>query len=183
MKKMFILAVAALGLTMGVANAADKKFDGFYLGGGASYSKLEADNLEDKPFGGYVLGGYGKQFGKWYLGGEINGGYSNGKISEGGASLERDVTFGVAARAGYEVMDGIMGYGLVGIEGANSKLKGPGVSEDVIDYGLRYGVGVEAFVKKNWTVRSEVSFIDWKGRDALPKSEEVRATVGVGYHF
>jgi opacity protein-like surface antigen len=183
MKKLVILAVAALGLTMGVANAADKKFDGFYLGGGASYSKAEIDNIDDKPFGGYVLGGYGQQFGKWYLGGEINGGYAKTKFSDGTNSVERDLTYGLAARAGYEVMPGILGYGLVGLEGSSGKLKTSAGSKDVKDYGIRYGLGAESFVGKNWTIRSEVSFIDWKGKSDLPKGDEVRATVGVGYHF
>lgn len=183
MKKLFILSVAALGLTMGVANAADKKFDGFYLGGGASYSKAEIEGLKDKPFGAYVLGGYGQQFGKWYLGGEINGGYAKTEFSDSNGSYERNLTYGIAARAGYEVMPGILGYGLVGLEGSTGKLKSALGSDDVTDYGIRYGLGAEAFVTKNLTVRSEVSFIDWKGKDELPKSDEVRATVGVGYHF
>ncbi|TLX16864.1 outer membrane beta-barrel protein [Rhizobium sp. MHM7A] len=183
MKKLFILSIAALGLAMGVANAADKKFEGFYLGGGASYSKAEAENFDDKPFGGYVLGGYGKQFGKWYLGGEINGGYAKTKLGDSTGSVERDLTYGVAARAGYEVMPGILGYGLVGLEAASAKVRTATGSADVNDYGLRYGIGAEAFVVKNWTVRSEVSFIDWKGKGEAPKSDEVRATVGVGYHF
>lgn len=183
MKKLVILAVAALGLTMGVANAADRKFEGFYLGGGVSYSKAETDNFDDKPFGGYVLGGYGKQFGKWYLGGEINGGYVKTTLGDANSSLERDLTYGVAARAGYEVMPGILGYGLVGLEGASAKVKTAGGSADVNDYGIRYGIGGEAFVAKNWTLRSEVSYIDWKGKGEAPKSDEVRAMVGVGYHF
>jgi opacity protein-like surface antigen len=91
----------------------------------------------------------------------------------------------MAARAGYEVMDGVLGYGLIGVEGSRVKVNVPvlGLSETVADYGIRYGVGVESFVNKNWTVRSEVSLIDWKGKSDLPKSEEIRATVGVGYHF
>jgi len=183
MKKLFVLSVAALGLMMGVANAAEKKFDGFYLGGGASYSKAEADDFSDEPFGGYVLGGYGKQFDKWYLGGEIKGGYAKTELGDAAGSVERDLTYGVAARAGYEVMPGILGYGLVGLEGASAKVKTATGSADVMDYGIRYGIGAEAFVAKNWTVRSEVSLIEWTGKDEAPQSDEIRATVGVGYHF
>jgi opacity protein-like surface antigen len=183
MKKLLVISVAAVALSAGFASAAEKKFEGFYLGGSGSYSKAEAESFDDKPIGAFVLGGYGKQFGKWYVGGEISGGYAKTELGDATASVERDLTYGVAARAGYEVMPGILGYGLVGVEGASTKVKVAGTSDDVMDYGLRYGIGAEAFVAKNWTIRSEVSYIDWKGKDQAPSSEEIRATIGVGYHF
>ncbi len=174
-----ILAVAALALSCGVANAADKSFDGFYLGGQGSYAQTKVDGDKDKSISGSVVGGYGKEFGKWYVGGELGLGYSGVKTSTDAGEFKRDVTASAAVRGGYEVAPGVLGYGLVGLEGAKTKIGGA----DEFDYGLRYGVGVEAFVKKNITVRSELSYVDWKGKGELPSSEEIRGTVGVGYHF
>lgn len=183
MKKMLLLATAMVGLSVGAAHA-DSKFNGFYLGGGVNYGKLDSSGMSTKPFGGFVLGGYGQEYNNWYIGGEINGGWSDANLSNGnGASIKRGLTYGIAARAGYEVYPGIIGYGLLGFEGANAKITGTAKDGTVQDFGLRYGIGAEAFVKDNWTVRSELSWVDWRGVSQLDKGREFRATVGVGYHF
>lgn len=181
MKSKVILAVAALALSYGVANAGDKSFEGFYLGGQGEYSRTKVDAGSSNGVSGTVVGGYGKEFGKWYVGGELGVGYSGIKTDSDAGDVKRGVTTSVAARAGYEVAPGVLGYGVLGLEGAKSKIEGAGVSE--FDYGLRYGLGVEAFVKKNITVRSELSYVDWKGKGDLESSDEIRASVGVGYHF
>jgi opacity protein-like surface antigen len=181
MRTKVILAAAALALSYGVANAADKSFDGFYLGGQGSYAQTKVDGDKDKSISGSVIGGYGKEFGKWYIGGELGLGYSGVKASTDAGDFKRGVTGSAAVRAGYEVAPGVLGYGVLGLEGAKTKISDADVSE--FDYGLRYGVGVEAFVKKNISVRTELSYIDWKGKGDLPSSEEIRGTVGVGYHF
>jgi opacity protein-like surface antigen len=179
MKTKVILAVAALALSFGAANAAEKSFDGFYLGGQGSYAQTKVDGDKDKAISGSVIGGYGTEFGKWYIGGELGVGYSGVKASTDAGDFKRDLTYGAAARGGYEVSKGVLAYGLVGLEGAKTKIG----DNSEYDYGLRYGVGVEAFVKKNITVRSELSYVDWKGKGDLPSSNEIRGTVGVGYHF
>lgn len=179
MKSKVILAVAALAMSYGVANAADKSFEGFYLGGQGEYSRTKIDGEKGNGVSGTVFGGYGKEFGKWYLGGELGAGYSGVKTDTDAGEVKRGVTAGVAARAGYEIVPGVLPYGVVGLETAKTKIDG----SNELDYGYRLGVGVEAFVKDNITVRSEVSYVDWKGKGDLPQSDEIRASVGVGYHF
>lgn len=191
MKKILLISAAFVGLAFGSAHAGDKSFDGFYLGGSLNYGAANSTGASTHPFGGSVNAGYGKQIDKFYIGGEINGTMSNEKSNYNGTiagntvngSVDHGLSYGVAARAGYEVYPGLLGYGILGVEGARMRATVNGTNIDFQDYGLRYGAGVEAVVKDNWTARTELSWINWKGPASGTASHEFRATVGVGYHF
>jgi Opacity protein and related surface antigens len=178
MKKYFLASVA-LALSLGVANAGDAKFDGAYVGGQASYSKLDGGGIDIDGFGGGAFGGYGKTFGNWYVGGELSVDYSKVDGSSDGVKLEKKYSYGAAARAGYLVTPSVLAYGVVGVERGKFEVKAGGdkASDDL--NAVRVGLGAETFVKDNISIRSEVNYLNWEGGDG----KEWRANVGVAYHF
>lgn len=168
MKKLLLASVFAVVGAMNV-HAAD--FGGAYVGGDIGYSKAD----ETKGVDGGLNVGYGVEMGKWYIGGELGGGIS----SADGDGIEKKYTYGGAARLGYKATDKVLAYGVLGLEGAEFDT-GAGSERD---WGYRYGVGVETFVKDNVTVRGQVDYVDWQGEKGLPGEGEWRTSVGVAYHF
>jgi outer membrane immunogenic protein len=181
--KKYLLASVALALSLGVAHAGDSKFDGVYGGVDATYGSGKSTDVDVDGFGGGAFGGYGKTFGNWYVGGELNADFSKADGKEGGVSVEKKYSYGVAARAGYLLNDKILGYGVVGWERGKFEAKDATdkVSEEL--NGIRVGLGVETFVQKNISLRGELNYVDWKGKDGFGNGHEYRANVGVAYHF
>jgi len=176
MKKLILASVfAVIGAT--AAGAAD--FGGAYVGGDLGYSTSDIGTDDAKGVTGGVKAGYGVEMDKWYIGGEIGGGFTGieGDLATG--SLEKKNYYNGAARLGYKATDKILAYGVVGLEGAEFD----NGAESGRDWGFLYGVGVETFVKDNITVRGQVDYIDWQGEDGLPGEAEWRTSVGVNYHF
>jgi outer membrane immunogenic protein len=181
--KKYILASVALALSLGVAHAGDSKFDGVYGGVEANYGKAKNSDIDTDGFGGGAFGGYGRTFGNWYVGGELNADFSKADGSQGGIKLEKKYSYGVAARAGYLLNETTMGYGLVGWERGKFKARDSEVEVSGELNGIRVGLGVETFVKKNISLRGEVNYVDWQDHDGFGGGHEYRANVGVAYHF
>jgi opacity protein-like surface antigen len=168
MKKLLLASVFAVVGAMNV-HAAD--FGGAYVGGDIGYSKSD----DVKGFDGGITAGYGVEMGKWYIGGELGGGLSKAD----GNDIEKKYYYTGAARLGYKATDKVLAYGVLGLEGAKFD-NGPSSARD---WGYRYGVGVETFVKDNVTVRGQVDYVDWQGEKGLPGDGEWRTSLGVAYHF
>lgn len=181
--KKYLLASVALALSLGVAHAGDSKFDGAYGGVSTSYGSGKNSDVDVDGFGGGAFGGYGKTFGNWYVGGELNADFSTADGSEGGVKLEKKYSYGVAARAGYLLNEKILGYGVLGWE--RGKFEGKDAAGKVSDdlNGIRVGLGVETFVHNNVSLRGELNYIDWKDKDGFGDGHEYRANIGVAYHF
>ncbi|MDW9478730.1 outer membrane beta-barrel protein [Sinorhizobium meliloti] len=167
MKKLLLASVfAAIAANV---HAAD--FGGVYVGGDIGYSKAD----DTKGFDGGINAGYGVEMGKWYIGGELGGGISTAD----GDDLEKKYYYTGAARLGYKATDKVLTYGVLGLEGAEFD---KGASSER-DWGYRYGIGVETFVRDNVTVRGQVDYIDWQGENGLSGDGELRTSLGVAYHF
>lgn len=176
MKKILLASVFAV---VGSVNVHAADFGGAYIGGDIGYSKKNIGDGSAKGFTGGALAGYGTEVDKWYIGGEIGGGLTNVKGDLADGKIEKKNYYTGAARLGYKAKDKVMAYGLVGVEGAQFAVD----SSKYRDWGYRYGLGVETFVQDNITVRGQLDYVDWQGKNDLPKKGEWRSTVGVAYHF
>jgi opacity protein-like surface antigen len=116
---------------------------------------------------------------KWYLGGEIGGGFTGVKGSLATGELEKKNYYNGQARIGYKATDSLMAYGVIGLEGAEFDANG----QSERDWAYKYGVGVETFVKDNISIRGQVDYVDWQGDNGLPGEPEWRTTLGAAYHF
>ena len=176
MKKILLASVFAVVGAMSV-HAAD--FGGAYVGGDIGYSTSDIGTDDAKGVTGGLTAGYGVEMGKWYIGGEIGGGFTGVKGDLATGELEKKNYYNGQARLGYKATDKVLAYGVLGLEGA--EFKANGASDR--DWGYKYGIGVETFVKDNVTVRGQVDYIDWQGDNGLPGEGEWRTSVGVAYHF
>lgn len=167
-----LTVAAVVGFTASQAHA---DFSGPYVGVQLGYGKTTADVSGtvggtsfsgDDSEGGVnygILGGYGRQFGNFYLGGELEASLSNAEYSQtvNGVSgrIEQDWTLGAALRAGYVVAPNTMIYGRAGIVSTNfegSATNGASsVSADENFTGFRFGGGVEFLVTQNIGLRAE----------------------------
>lgn len=181
--KKYLLATVALALSMGMAHAGESKFDGLYGGVQGSYSRGDNTDIDIDGFGGGAFGGYGKTFGNWYVGGELSVDYNKVDGKDSGIDAEKKLSYGAAARAGYLFTPKVLGYGVLGWEQAKFEFSNGTDSLSKKINGVRVGLGVETFVKENITLRTEVNYIDWQGKNDLGDGGEVRANVGLAYHF
>lgn len=178
MKKIAV-ALAALLLGSGAAMA-DSSFDGLYAGIQGGYGSASADGLgKEQSFSGDAFVGYGATFGKYYLGVEGSAGLDGAEWPTAAGSFKHDWNWGATGRVGYVVTPKVLGYGIAGYERAEGTLDGAKVSQD----GLKFGAGVETFVKKNVTARTEVTYTDWKASGAAPAGNDLRTTFGVVARF
>jgi len=179
MKKVLI-ALAAFAMGTAVAHA-DSAFDGIYAGAEGGYGSVKVDGAgHDSAFSGSAFAGYGTTFGKIYLGGEGEVGINGAENSVGGVTVKQKVNYGAKAKLGYLATPKALVYGLAGWEHAEFDVSGSG-SEGTD--GVKFGFGAETFVQKNLSVRSEVTYTDWKDKGSLPGGNEVRTTLGLAVHF
>lgn len=170
--KSILLASAALALAS-AAHAGD--FGGAYVGAEAAYARVDGSGDQTGFQGGAVLG-YGVTKGKWYIGGEIGGGI--GKYDDD-AGAEKTYNYGAAARVGYAPSDKAMAYGLIGVEGAEFDA----VGGEETDWGIKYGIGIEKFLKGNISIKGEIDYVDWQGENGLPGEGEYAFKTGLNYRF
>lgn len=155
-------------------------FAGFYTGVQGNYEQLNTrlDGARDSGasqktahqgatgLAGGLNAGYGMLFGKFYLGGELEGDlggpkwdFSNlpsGRIQ----SVEKKYDIAAALRGGYVVGDSILLYGKVGAASANFDSKitvadGSSYSQDDTQLGLRFGAGMETLVSDRMSMKME----------------------------
>ena len=175
--KTSILAAAAIcaALSTSIAHAAD--FGGAYIGGDLSYSSTNFGIGNSEGFSGGAVIGAGQQKGKWYMGGEIGAGLTN--LKDDATNIDQKNYYTGAVRLGYTPNNKAMVYGLAGIQGA--QFDTPVGTKS--DYGYRFGLGVETFVKKNISLRNEVNYVDWQGQNGLSNKSEWKTSIGMAYRF
>jgi len=195
--KKTILA-AAFASTLALASAASAgpadTFNGPYLGaeagGAVSGTSIDTDvgsvDLYGQGATGGIFAGYGKTFGNFYVGGEASGTFGNVTTELLNVSLGKDYGYGIAARGGYLLGSGTLGYGVVGWERARFELKDDTSSlKEWVD-GLRLGAGIEQGVSDSVSVRGEMSFVKWQGKDFgtdAVDAHDITAKVGLSYRF
>jgi len=194
--KKILLASAALGAALAFGSAAyagpAKSFDGPYVGveAGVGVSNTSvpapasADLYGQGAFGG-IFAGYGKTFNSFYVGGEANGSFGNIETEDFAGTLEKNLGYGVAARAGYVLGSSTLGYGVLGWERGRFELKDTiGTEKDWVD-GLRLGAGVEQGVSDSVSLRGELNFVKWQDKDFSydVEAHEINAKVGLSYRF
>lgn len=214
--KAALLGTASFGLTLGTANA-QTGFDGPYAGiqfGYHSFGTRESTNafIVDQPNNniptiafdqssgsrslagvtGGLFGGYGRTvLGRFYVGGEIEGGYSGAANTRSqlvagcsGApgtvnhttSVKAKETYGAAARLGYLIADNVMLYTRFGLQRTRFQVKSSvtsnddgltvgGINQSKTLNGFRFGMGAEVLLATLFgpTVNMGNSFlrVDW----------------------
>lgn len=167
-------------------------FDGLYggaaLGHGTLYSKTSGsrgDGGSDVSphgadgFGELLFVGYGRQFGRWYLGAEAEGetsqadwSFAKSKADARSSSLDKDDSYGLSLRGGYVVDNGSLLYLRAGrvetrfdsFYTVNDQLVAAG-SRDDRQSGSRFGVGADLPAGERLFLRMEYVYTDY---DAYP---------------
>jgi len=197
-----LLAGVALAALTAAPALAQSAFDGAYVGGYIGYKDGDAAATagttgRDVGYDGFDLGayaGYGRTFDRFYLGGEVDLGYSDvdGEATVGSlaATAEQDFTYGISARAGFLLSPDILAYGRVGWGQTEFDVTaGSGSFSDEVE-GWRYGGGVEVALSNNLLTRVEYTYTDYDEFDftagttsvaVQPDDHAVR--VGLAYRF
>lgn len=157
MTKTLLAAVAALGMTQ-MAQADDKKFDGFYLGAEVGYqdfSRITNAGEDNFDYDGFI--GYRVQMdNNWVIG------------LEGGSGI--DATLGYAMGPNKD----FLAFGFAGY----SNIKLSDTQTTTTFDGIRFGGGVEYAVSKNISLRLTGTHTDYEGN-----INGTRAMAGVLFRF
>ncbi len=181
----FAAAFAASLSIAGAASAQNSKFEGFYVGAQAGYSKINVDasvstlGSADEDLDGFGGGGYfgfGGTNGSLYGSVEVEVGYDGADYDEsisvsgvGSASLDLQarLTYGAGFRVGAVVDDNLLIYGRFGWARTNGELDlqvtltgiGSASSSGDEDFdGFRFGGGVEGMLADNIGIRGEYTY-------------------------
>lgn len=194
------------------SSSASGDWSGFYAGlqGGYGMARSKAEvggvALSSRTIGGPEGGlflGYGQQFGSWYLGAELAGGYAaaSGKwpVSGGKYKAEKSWSYTGALRLGAAVSDDALFYLKGGYKAASFKVKADfpddvpawNVSARKTLYGPLAGVGFDYKFADNWFLRTEadytffksLKYTDSNGDPGKLSPGDVNFRLGVGYKF
>lgn len=162
---------------------------GFYGGANLGFQWGTLSNSGAKP-SGLIAGfqsGYNWQFGQWVTGFETdlqlsdaNDVFANYKFS--------NPWFGtVRGRAGFAV-NNLLFYGTLGLAYGRGRIDLGGVTEDNMHVGWTTGVGLEAALWSNWSVKAEYLFVDLGSANysAIQTNLGLTSNVarfGLNYHF
>lgn len=195
------------------AEAPPPSYSGAYIGAQGGYGSLDTLNTGPRDSGsnltadrgghgasGGLFAGYGLTLGDFYLGAEIDGGYSDAGWTVARAptgrvySVDKDESIGASARVGYVLPYGTLAYGRVGVVRTrfNTKYANGGVSVDQDDalVGLRFGGGIETPLASDFFLRVDYTHTTYdaynvnygSGIDTFDTDENIGA-IGVGYRF
>ena len=195
---LFVGAVIAGMSFSGAASAQGTPFEGYYLGGYLSYSKVDVEFGETAGgsvdedmdgFGGGALIGFGGTNGQYY--GSIEGhiGYDGAQWDEsfsvpnfgtGTVDIEAQLNFGFSGRFGLVMADRYLLYGKLGYVRTNTELSvqanlnnfgAVSVSDDEWFDGFRFGGGLEGMVADNVAIRGEYTYTIYNDPDIAPGIE------------
>jgi len=218
----YVQAVARFGLlyrfnAQNEIKAEPVDFSGLYAGGFLSHGTLQSNNTGPRPSGsapaftldatrsgqGFSLGiqgGYGKQFGAFYLGGEVavEASTANWNIERSPVgrvySLKKKNSIGASLRAGYVINNSVLTYiraGLVRSSFDSSYLESGIVTAGTVNLnGTRIGAGLEIAVSPKTHLQLDYSHFDHgthqvnygTGVDQFDTSSDV-FTVALNYRF
>ena len=195
----FAVAVAASLSMAGVASAQESNFEGFYVGGQAGYSIVDADititgvgsgSDTGNGFGGGVFVGFGGTNGSLYGSVEVEIGYDGAEWSQtragGTDEIEARLTYGVGFRVGAVVADNFLIYGRFGWIRTNAEYSFTGIGSGDQDFdGGRIGGGVEGKFG-SVGVRAEYTYTEYEDITVLGVKvdpEQHLFRIGVAYYF
>jgi len=212
----------ALAAAMAAADGRDEAApDGFYIGLQGSHNDLMTElvgprgsggtvenDSGDQGFGGGVFAGYGADFGRWYLGGELSADmtavkYGHANVPIGRVwSVERGPSYAVEGRLGRTLEDGSLIYGRAGVVASEfqtdyvrtmQSLAVRSASQDDMQTGMRMGAGAEFPLTGNLFGRMEYVYTAYADYDVMldaPSAdidnfanEEGAFRLGLGYRF
>lgn len=196
-------------------------FDGLYtgtaLGHGTLYSETSGsrgDGGSDVSphgadgFGELLFAGYGRQFGRWYLGAEAEGeisqsewSFAKSKDDARSSSLEKEDSFGLSLRGGYVVDNGTLLYLRAGrvetrfdsFYTVNNQPASAGHRDDR-QSGTRLGLGADMPAGERLFLRMEYAYTDYDAY-SVPYSDDDGSTaerfapeegqfrIGLGWRF
>lgn len=139
-------------------------WEGFYLGGAATYNIGGDQKYNAHGFGGQIYSGYNWQQGQIVYGLEGDLGYSGADGAANGGTIKNGWNGSVRGRVGYD-MNPFLLYGTAGLAAANNKFSNGNGSDDKTAIGYTVGAGAEAFVTNNITARVEYRYTDYQSRD------------------
>ncbi len=157
MRKFAIVAAAAVAAVATPAMAANS---GPYIGVGVTHDNVasggDVEGLGINGIGGTVFAGYDLPLSEnTFAGVEANFDLASAKYENNVGSLEADHVFGVTARLGINLNEGVALYGRAGYQrGRASEVIGNEKFSQSRD-GLRLGAGIEASVSESIAVRAE----------------------------
>lgn len=190
------------------------RLDGFYAGAQVGYggisswnqgpreggTTLTADRGGSGPGGG-IFGGYGRTFGRLYLGAEIDGG-GNGEswVNRRGPDgrdygVNKIANLGLSARAGYVLASGALIYGRLGpslgFYDTRNDTSTSTVTQESAVLGLGIGFGMEVPVNKHVFLRADYGYDLYNSKYTIStteggeqfRSNDSQFSVGILYRF
>jgi len=193
------------------------EFGGFYAGAQLGHGALSTANAGARPvdeepafqldvdragmgFTGGIFAGYGRRFGDFYAGAEVEGELSNanwdierdpnGRLY----SVEKLGSIGAGLRLGYIANDAVLIYGRAGVAKSwfdnDYNFDGNDVDRTTSELGLRVGAGVEFAVSDRLRMRLDYTRTDYgsysvdygAGVDSFANTENL-FRVGISYAF
>jgi len=212
-KKSSLIALLLAGVAM-QAQAADNggAFNGGYAGVLAGYESFNAKSTDTgigslaglSSSGNYgatgttggIFAGYGKEFGKFYLGAEAEASLGNAQektnITLGNSYVYTDVQhkydYGLSIRPGFLVSDNLLLYTRIGF--VRSRFDDNATDTNVNLNGLRLGLGTEFALSNNLNARLDWVYTNYQSNnysDAYQISKTDTSSnafrVGLAYHF
>lgn len=167
-----------------------RNWEGFYLGGAATYNAGKfKDDRGAYAWGGQLYTGYNWQMDKIVYGVEADLGYSGADQTVNGITSKNEANGSVRGRIGYDFNPFLL-YGTAGVALAKNKAEDANSSDSNTAWGYTVGAGVEAFVTNNITTRVEYRFTDYQNKDFNLDSgtvsrgyDEHSVKVGIGVKF
>ncbi|WP_337266521.1 outer membrane protein [Oryzifoliimicrobium ureilyticus] len=177
-----LLASAVIFAGVSAANAADAidqvpeapvandpvkpagSWEGFYLGGAATYNIGGDQKYNMHAMGGQLYSGYNWQSGQIVYGVEGDIGYSGNDGAANGGTLKNGINGSLRGRVGYDLNPFLL-YGTAGVAVANNKFSNAAGSDERGAFGYTVGAGAEAMVTNNITARIEYRYTDYQNKD------------------
>ena len=162
-------------------------YSGFYVGAQIGHGGLLTETFGPRGGGGFDLAdmgslgasyglfaGWGKEFGNWYLGAELEGGdssarwyHNKNKDDAPTEYVNKDAGYAASLRAGY-ILDGGLLYGRLGLVRtdfhtyyAENQFASGAFDKDHTETGSRFGVGMDIPASANLFVRLDYSATDY----------------------
>lgn len=180
MRKFAIIAAAAAAAAATPALAANS---GPYIGAGVTHDNLSGGgDLEGtgiSGIGGTVFAGYDMPLSEnTFVGVEANFDLASAKVGDSVDSFEADNKFGVTARLGVNLSEGVALYGRAGYQRGRASTTSDSVKVSESRDGLLLGGGIEAAVSDSIAVRAQYSRTHFYPT-AEEKAAAAPATVGL----
>lgn len=191
-------SVAAAALLVSAPAFANEGFGGIYAGGQIGYdsygidlddgvdsASLNADGIE-----GGIFVGYNWLFDHFVVGVEGQAAMSDADTTISTEDLDFTLkakeTYGISARVGTLISDNALVYVLGGWVNTRFKADAAGLlSSDESERlnGWRAGVGIEAKVSENVSVRAEYSYADYEVSGDVVEPKNSSFQFGIGWYF